>query len=110
MSQFTLRLPETLHQQLIHLAEGEGVSLDQYILYALTRQVALAYSIQANSEPSINQQKQAFKTLLQELGQTDSTDINSILAEREVVEPESELASDAVIRLQQRIRDKLRSS
>jgi hypothetical protein len=61
-------------------------------------------------EPSINQQKQAFKTLLQELGQTDSTEINSILAEREMVEPESELTSDTIIPLQQRIRDKLRSS
>ena len=28
MSRLTLRLPETLHQQLIHLAEGEGVSVN----------------------------------------------------------------------------------
>ncbi len=27
MSRLTLRLPETLHQQLAHLAENEGVSL-----------------------------------------------------------------------------------
>ena len=40
MSRLTLRLPETLHQQLCHLAEDEGVSLNQYIVYALTRQVA----------------------------------------------------------------------
>jgi predicted HicB family RNase H-like nuclease len=29
MSRLTLRLPETLHQQLVKLAEGEGVSLNQ---------------------------------------------------------------------------------
>ena len=47
MSRLTLRLPETLHQQLAKLAEGEGVSLNQYIVYALTRQATLAYGIQA---------------------------------------------------------------
>jgi hypothetical protein len=41
MSRLTLRLPETLHQQLANLAEGEGVSLNQYIVYALTRQTTL---------------------------------------------------------------------
>ena len=35
MSRLTLRLPETLHKQLTRLADGEGVSLNQYIVYAL---------------------------------------------------------------------------
>ncbi|MFM6040510.1 MAG: toxin-antitoxin system HicB family antitoxin, partial [Sphaerospermopsis kisseleviana] len=39
ISQLTLRLPATLHQHLIKLAETEGISLNQYIVYALTRQV-----------------------------------------------------------------------
>lgn len=42
MSRLTLRLPQTLHQQLIRLAEAEGISLNQYIVYALTRQAASA--------------------------------------------------------------------
>lgn len=109
MSQLNLRLPETLHQQLIHLAQGEGVPLEQYIIYALTRQVALTYSIQATSQANINQQKQSFKELLIGLGKADSDEIGSILAEREVVDPEPELSSDAIIRLQQRIRDRLLS-
>ena len=33
MSRLTLRLPETLHQQLANLAEREGISLNQYIVY-----------------------------------------------------------------------------
>lgn len=106
MSQLSLQLPETLRQQLIHLAEGEGVTVEQYIVYALTRQVALAYSIQATSQASISQQKQSFKELLVELGKTDSNEIESILAEREVVQPEAELSSDTIIRLQQKIRDR----
>ena len=60
MSRLTLRLPETLHQQLIHLAESEGVSLNQYIVYALTRQAALAYTVQTTSIEEANQQQQAF--------------------------------------------------
>ncbi|MDJ1173792.1 toxin-antitoxin system HicB family antitoxin [Roseofilum sp. BLCC_M114] len=47
MSQVELQLPETLHQQLTQLAENEGVSLNQYIVYALTRQVTMAYTVQA---------------------------------------------------------------
>lgn len=37
MSRLTVRLPEALHHQLMCLAESEGVSLNQYIVYALTR-------------------------------------------------------------------------
>ncbi|MDK2411268.1 type II toxin-antitoxin system HicB family antitoxin [Aphanizomenon sp. PH219] len=50
MSQLTLRLPETLHQQLIRLAETEGVSLNQYIVYALTRQAVSTEFIQTTPE------------------------------------------------------------
>lgn len=60
MSRLTLRLPETLHQQLILLADSEGVSLNQYIVYALTRQVTLAYTVQTTPVEEIQQQQQAF--------------------------------------------------
>ena len=40
MSRFTLRLPNSLHRELKENAHQEGVSLNQYIVYALTRQVA----------------------------------------------------------------------
>jgi hypothetical protein len=39
MSQFTLDLPESLRQQLTVQAKREGVSLEHYILYSLTRLV-----------------------------------------------------------------------
>lgn len=105
MSRLTLRLPETLHQQLIRQAEAEGISLNQYIVYALTRQVASAYVIQAIPEAGINQQKQSFQALLQQLGQASPTEIESALAEREMVEPEQELSPEIIARLQQRIRN-----
>lgn len=104
MSRLTVRLPETLHQQLIRLAEGEGVSLNHYIVYALTRQVTLTDSIQAVPQAEIEQQQQEFKALIQKLG-TSPTEIQSVLAERDRVEPEVELSSEVIDRLRERIRD-----
>jgi predicted HicB family RNase H-like nuclease len=40
MSRLTLRLPETLHRQLAAQAKREGVSLNQYVVYARSRQLA----------------------------------------------------------------------
>jgi hypothetical protein len=105
MSRLTLRLPATLHQQLIHLAESEGVSLNQYIVYALTRQVALAYIVQATPIEEVHQQQQAFQALLKELGQASPTEVKSVLDKREVVQPEEELSPEIFARFQQRIRD-----
>ena len=101
MSRLTLRLPRSLHQQLIRLAEAEGISLNQYIVYALTRQAASADFIRAIPEEGIDQQKQSFQALLQQLGQASPAQIESALAEREMVEPESELSPQTIARLQQ---------
>jgi predicted HicB family RNase H-like nuclease len=106
MSRLTLRLPETLHQHLIHLAEGEGVSLNQYIVYALTRQVSSSYSVQVSSEAEVKQQEQSFAERLQHLGTASSSEIQSILAERETVEPEEGLSTDVIHRLQQQIHNR----
>lgn len=39
MSRTTVRLPESLHRRLAEQAEREGVSLNHYIVYSLTRTV-----------------------------------------------------------------------
>lgn len=104
MSRLTLRLPEMLHQQLADLAEGEGVSLNQYILYVLTRQVTLAHGVQVLPEAEIKQQQQAFELLIKQLGQASSAEVESVLATREPTEPEADLDADVVARLQERLR------
>ena len=104
MIRLTLRLPETLHQQLTHLAAGEGVSLNQYIVYSLTRQTTLAYTVAAVSDVEVKQQQQAFQLLKKKLGQASDDEIESVLAMRELVEPDPELSSDVVSSLQERIR------
>ena len=103
MSRLTLRLPETLHQQLAQLAEGEGVSLKQYIVYALTRQAALAPAIQVVPQPEVEQQHQAFQSLIKQLGQASSAEIGSVLAARELTETEADLSADVIARLKQPI-------
>lgn len=39
MSRLTVRLPDSLHHRLTELAGREGVSLNHYIVYTLTRTV-----------------------------------------------------------------------
>ena len=103
MSRLTLRLPETLHKQLKAQAKHEGVSLNQYIVYALTRQVQLAYTVQAVPQNAVAQQEAQYTALLQNLGQASYAEIKKMLAEREAVEPEPSLHSEVVTCLQKRI-------
>jgi len=103
MSRLTLRLPDTLHQQLIHIADSEGVSLNQYIVYALTRQSSTAYTVQPTSTEDRNQQNQDFANLLQKLSEGSSTEIETTLGDREIVVPEKELTPEIIARFKQRI-------
>lgn len=105
MSALTLELPKTLHHQLEDLAESEGILLQQYILYVLTRQAASAYTAQVVSEETVVQQETAFATLLQRLGKASPTDMEQVLGEREVVEPEPDLGSETVKRLREKIQN-----
>lgn len=103
MSQLTLKLPETLRHQLETLAQGEGVSLSQYILFALTRQTTLSYHVQSVAEKDIAQQRSDFARLLNSLGQASFPEIEKVMQEREVVEPETGLTPEVVKQLQDRI-------
>jgi hypothetical protein len=103
MSRLTLRLPETLHRHLENLARREQVSLNQYIVYALTRQSTLAYYVQANTEEEVARQQAAFTGLLENLGNASPEEIDQALEERAETEPETDLNPDAVKRLRARL-------
>ena len=103
MSRLTLRLPDTLHQQLIHLAESEGVSLNQYIVYSLTRQSSTNYTIQPIPKQEASQQQSDFTNLLQKLGKASPSEIEVALAERETVQPEKKLTPEIIAQFQQRL-------
>ncbi|MBE9204939.1 toxin-antitoxin system HicB family antitoxin, partial [Synechocystis salina LEGE 06099] len=68
MSRLTLRLLESLHQQLSHQASQEGVSLNQYIVYALTRQITQQYLVKPVLSEDIEKQQASFISLLNNLG------------------------------------------
>lgn len=102
MSRLTLRLPDTLHHQLAHLAENEGVSLNQYIVYALTRQSFSSYTVQPVPKQEASQQQSDFTNLLQKLGKASPNEMEVALAEREPVQPEKELTPEIIDQLQQR--------
>ena len=103
MSRVTLQLPETLHHQLASHAQREGVSLQQYILYALTRQLAHTYAVQVVSEEGVAQQQAQFAALLEKLGATTPAALTAAFAAREARAPEPELTPDLITQLQARL-------
>ena len=105
MSRLTLRLPESLHRQLEELASNEAVSLNQYIVYALTRQITLAYTVQAVPEKAVAEQRAVYTALLQNLGETSFEQNRKTLDEREIVSPEGGLSTEVVDRIKQRVKE-----
>jgi hypothetical protein len=105
MSRLTLRLPETLHTQLEERAKRENVSLNQYLVYALTRQVTSDYTVVAWSPEEVQQQREQFEALLQRLRVASPEEIADAMAERELVSPEPDLDPDLVQRLRHRINE-----
>ncbi len=103
MSRLTLRLPETLHHQLCALADAEAVSLNQYIVIALTRQVTLAYTVRPIPETEIKEQRAAYTALLQSLGTATFGEVEQALAGREKVKPEKGLTPDTVQAIKTRL-------
>ena len=103
MSRLTLRLPDTLHRQLEGLARNESVSLNQYIVFALTRQTTLAYTVQAVPEKETSEQQAAYTALLQSLGKASEGEVERALAVREHVKPEKGLSPEVVKAVKNRI-------
>jgi len=103
MSNLTLRLPETLHQRLEVLARQEGVSLNQYIVYALTQQSTGTPVLHEMSIEKIIEQRASYIARLQSARIATEEEIDQALAERETVAPEPELTPEIVAWAKQRI-------
>jgi hypothetical protein len=94
MTDLILKLPETLHQKLIDLAKQENLSLDQYILNTLNNEINHSYQIKRLSEADIKNQTKSFQNLIQELGENEDQEIETILNQREIVINEDDLTSE----------------
>jgi hypothetical protein len=90
------------------LAENENVSINQFVVYALTRQVSQAYSVQEVPERAIRQQRAAYIALLQNLGQSTFEEIQEALDQRDATSPEESLSPEIVNQLRMRIDEKVR--
>ncbi len=77
MSRMTLRLPESLHRLLAEQAAREGVSLNQYLVYSLTRLVSVE---------DLHGQLETFKTLVSRFSEDEAeASLQELLAAREPV-------------------------
>jgi len=103
MSRLTLRLPDSLHRQLEQMASNEAVSLNQYIVFALTRQVTLAYTVQSVPEKAVAEQRAAYTALLQNLGTSSYDEIKKAMDKRQKVKPENGLTQSVIEKVKRRI-------
>ena len=110
MSRLTLRSSKTLYRQLEMLAKQGQASLNQYIVYALPRRAAKAYTVYEFSEEAIVQQRMAFDALLQNLGQASAEQIDKVLAQREQTAPERDLSPKIIKRVRRRLTEHHRSA
>ena len=100
MSRLSLRLPESLHQQLASQARREGVSLNQYLVYMLARFSGPAYSVRP-AETSAEEQRTAFARLREQLGSASPEENAKALAElRQPGPPDPELTPELMERTQ----------
>lgn len=100
MSRLSLRLPETLHQQLAVQARREGVSLNQYLVFLLARYSGPLYS-PVSVEQGVEEQRKAFARLRQQLGSLSPEENRRALNElREPGPPDPELTPELVDRYQ----------
>ncbi len=106
MSQLSLQIPETLHHKLLQLSNGEGIPLDQYIIYALTERVSQTYVVTKNVGASLARSQASIADLRDRLGTTSAEEIQAILDEREVVEPEVGLSPEIIDRVQHLIQER----
>ncbi|MCP4108549.1 MAG: toxin-antitoxin system HicB family antitoxin [Desulfobacteraceae bacterium] len=103
MAHIEINIPETLQYQLESLSQNEGISLNQYIVYALTRQVALTPLIHEVPEKDVICQHNDFTERIKRLGKASDDDLEKIMEDREPAVPEPALNSEVISRLKNRI-------
>ncbi len=86
MSRLTLRLPESLQTQLKEAAKREGVSLNQYIVYALAQKAAPSFSVFKHSDEDVKRQMQDFYAHLEKAPKASDAEVEAFLEAREPVE------------------------
>ena len=103
MGRLTLRLPDTLHERLELLAKQEGVSLNQYIVYALTQQSTLAYTITETPARVLAEQRAKYYARAEDADAASESEIDQFLATREAGEPDPEFSPELLYRVREKV-------
>jgi uncharacterized protein (DUF1778 family) len=101
MSRLTVRLPETLHRQLKLAAESEGVSLNQYIVFALAQKTAPSFFITKHSEQDVKAQMDRFLAYLERAPKATEAELLRFLEARE--KDDEDVDPEVLKRLEERI-------
>ena len=73
----TIRMPETLHQQLSYRADMEGVSLNQFVVYTLTKEISREWRVEAVPPEEVEAQKKRINALIEKLGSNEEFDMKA---------------------------------
>ena len=103
MSRLTLRLPNSLHEQLKEAAKREGVSLNQYVVYALAQRTAPGFVIAQHSDEDVEAQAEAFNRYLKNTSPASEEVVQAFLKARADAEPDVD--TEVAERLQGRLRE-----
>jgi len=103
MANIQVNIPDTLRYQLEYISQNEGISVEQYIVYALTRQIMLTPLIHKVPEQDVAYQHHDFTERIRRLGKVSYDELEKILEERESAIPEPVLKPEVISRLKQRI-------
>ncbi len=65
MSTLSVRLPESLHKRVKEMAEGEGVSMNQFINLAVTEKVSSLMTVEYLEERARQGSRRKFETVME---------------------------------------------
>ena len=103
VKELTVKVPEPLFSNLEAQAKSEGITLEEIVVFALTRQTTPTYKVLETTDEELGEQKRRHNALLQNLKRKGGTisieKAEQILAEREQIEPESELDAETIGKL-----------
>ncbi len=86
MTRLTLRLPNSLHEQLRAAAKREGVSLNQYVVYTLAQSSTLG--LRKRTDEEVEAQTEAFHSYLEDTPRASEEEVRAFLEARTPATPD----------------------
>lgn len=103
MKRVTLRLPETLFQRLELLAHDEGISLNQYLVYSLTKHVSRTYRPIPISKEERERQLSELQAIIDSFELISEDEFDQILAAGKPVQEHERLDPEIEAKLKSKI-------